>query len=408
GRTKALTDIAKELSVEMVVEGSVTRSGNHVSVTAQLLDGVKDQHLWAHRYDRDMQDVLQLQSDLASAIAKEVTGKLSPADESRFEAKASAVNPDAYEAYLKGEYFLNKWNFEDFPKAKTYFEKAVEIDPGYIDGQVGLAEYYGTVAFLGMAPTENWAKSEILLEKALQMDSNSSKAHTLLGMTKFQFRCDPPTAEKELNRAFQLNPADMSSLDYHSYYLLETGKTEQALAEKKVVLSHNPVSVITNAELGLYLVQAGRNEEAIVQLQKALELDPNYAPTHMRLGMAYAALGRYAEAAEAMKKAISLSKDAGRVQRLGELYARWGKRREALQQIAELREMSKQGHAVSRAIAIIFAELGNKDGAFAWLRKAKPDENPKISDSGFDAIRSDPRFQAIQERLMPDPHCPAF
>jgi TolB-like protein/DNA-binding winged helix-turn-helix (wHTH) protein/Tfp pilus assembly protein PilF len=408
GTGKRLADIAKELNVDVIVEGSVIRSGNHVNVTAQLLDAVKDQHLWAHRYVRDMQDVLQLQSDLASAIAKEVGGKLSPADESRLAARARPVNPDAYEAYLKGKYFLNKWTFEGFAKSKTYFEKAVEVDPGYVDGQVGLAEYYGTVAFTGMAPRENWSKSENLLEKALQMDSNSSKAHTLLGMIKFQFRCDQQTAETELNRALELDRADMSSLDYHSYYLLETGKTEQALAEKKIVLSHDPLSVITNAELGLYLVIAGRNEEAIIQLQKTLELDPNYAAAHTRLGMAYFGLGRYAEAAQAMEKGISLSREPGRVQRLGEVYARWGQRQKALQQIAELREMSKKGYAVSSAIAIIYAELGNKDAAFGWLTKVTPDEDPKIIDSGFDGIRSDPRFQTVQEHLKPDPRCPAF
>ena len=409
GKDKRLADIAKELNVEMVVEGSVTRSGNHVNVTAQLLDANKDQHLWARRYDRDMQDVLQLQSDLASAIAKEVAGRLSPIEESRFAAKARPVNPEAYEAYLKGEYFLNKWTVEGFAKAKTHFEKAVEIDPAYLDGQVGLAEYYGIIAFMDMAPArENWLKSEALVEKVLQMDGNSSKAHRLLGMIKLQFRCDQALAERELNRALELNSADMGTLDLHSYYLLEIGKMDEALAEKRTVLAHDPVSVITNAELGLYLLKTGRNEEAIVQLQKTLELDPNYAAAYTRLGMAYSALGRYAEAEQAMQKGILLSKDPGRVQRVGQVYGRWGKRQKALQQVKELRGMSKQGYPVSSAIAIIYAELGNKDAAFAWLAKAAPDEAPKISDSGFDSIRSDPRFQRIVERLKPDPRCPAL
>lgn len=407
-RRRSLPEIAKELNVEMVVEGSVTRSGSHVSITAQLLDGVKDQHLWAHRYDREMQDVLQLQSDVASAIAREVAGKLSPADESRLAARVRPVNPEAYEAYLKGDYFINKWTHAGFDKAKTYYEKAVEIDPGYVDGQVGLAGYYAIIAFTRTGPADNWLKAEMLGEKALEMDGNSAKAHTLVGMIKLQFRCDRAGAERELNRALELNPTDMSTLDYHSYYLLEIGKTEQALEEKKIVLSHDPMSVTTNAELGLYLLLAGRYLEAIPQLKIALELDPDYAAAHMRLGRAYAALGRYAEASEEMERAISLDKDARDFRHLGEVYARWGKQDKALQQISELRKMSKQGYSVSTAVALIYAQLGNKDAALAWLAKATPEDAPQISDSGFDGMRSDPRFQRIEARLKPNPACPAF
>lgn len=409
GTRKRLADIAKELNVDVIVEGSVIRSGNQVNVTAQLLDAAKDQHIWARRYDRDLQNVLQLQSDLASAIATEVAGKLSPSDESRLSARARPVNPEAYEAYLKGDYFINKWTTAGFEKAKGYYEKAVEIDPGYVDGQVGLAGYYAIMAFTHTGPGENWLKAESLVEKALQMDSNSAKAHTLLGMINLQFRCDRAGAETELNRALALDPADMSTVDYHSYYLLEIGKTEQALAEKKIVLSHDPLSVITNAELGLYLMLAGRNQEAIPQLQKALDLDPDYAAAHIRLGRAYAGLGRFSEATKEMERAISLDKGATDLRYLGEVYARWGKTDEALQQISQLKEMMKQGRSVSTDIALIYAQLGNKDAAFAWLANATAeDDGPKISDPGFESIRSDPRFQQIEARLRPNPACPAF
>jgi tetratricopeptide (TPR) repeat protein len=373
-----------------------------------LLDGVKDQHLWAHRYDRELQDVLQLQSDVATAIAREVSGKLSPADESRIAARARPVKPEAYEAYLKGDYFMNKWTHAAFDKAKTYYEKALEIDPGYVDGQVGLASYYAILAFTHTGPPENWVKAEMLGEKALELDSNSAKAHTLLGMIKLQFRCDRAGAERELNRALELNPADMNTLDYHSYYLLEIGKTEQALEEKKIVLSHDPLSVTTNAELGLYLLLAGHYQEAIPQLKSALELDPDYPAAHMRLGRAYAALGRYAEASEHMERAISLDRDVRHFRHLGEVYARWGKREKALQQISELMKMSKQGYSVSTEIALIYAQLGDNDAAFAWLAKATPQDAPQISDSGFDRVRSDPRFQQIEARLRPNPACPVF
>src|SRR5262249_18229980 len=251
---KCLPEIAQELNVDAVVEGTVAKAGFRVRINALLVDARKDQHLWARQYDRELQDILQLQNDLASAIALEVAGKLTSYEASRLTAKAPQVNPEAYEAYLKGEYFLDKWTAEGFEKAKSYFERAIQLDPSFADGYAGLAEYYGTVAFLGdVSPREAWLKAEDLLVKTLALDKTSSKAHSLLGMLKLQFRCDQAAAERELNHALQLNPGDIRALDYHSYYLLEIGRTDEAIAEKRRVLEHDPLRVITNAELGDYL-----------------------------------------------------------------------------------------------------------------------------------------------------------
>jgi TolB-like protein/lipoprotein NlpI len=412
GTQKRLAEIGRELNVSLIVEGSVIPSGNHVRVTAQLLDAARDQHLWARRYDRDLKDVLLLQSDLASAVALEVAGRLTPSEESRLKANARAVNPQAYEAYLKGEYFLNKWSTDGFNKAKDYFQQSIDLDPNYAQGYTGLAEYYALAAFTGSAPPRDaWLKAEDLLAKSLEIDSNLSGTHTALGMLKLQFRCDRAAAEKELNRALELNPSDMGALDNHSYYLMEIGRKDEAIAEKQRVLKHDPVSLITNAELGLYFVLAGRPDEAIAQLERTLELDPNYPPAYMRLGLAYEMKAQYDQAAVEMQKAISLGKEPARLMTLGELYARWGKRREALQKIRELRDMSKQRYVAPSGIALIYAQLGEKESALAWLAKAKGDDGPnepKVTDPGFDGLRLDPRFQVLEARLKPDPACPPF
>jgi len=408
GAHKPLPEIARELNVAAVVEGSVFRSGNRVRVSAQLVDATNDRNLWARDYDeREVRDVLQLQNELAIAVAQEVAGSLTPDEQSSFSKKPRQVNPEAYEAYLKGEYFLDKWTVEGFAKAKDYFTQSINLDPSYADGYTGLAEYYGTVAFMDVVPPrEAWLKAEDLLAKALKMDNNSSRAHTLLGMIKLQFRCDRQAAEKELNLALELNPGDMRALDYHSYFLLETGRTYEAIAEKNRVLKHDPLSVITNAELGGYFLDTGRPDEAIAQLQKTLELDPNYAAAHMRLGIAYEKKKQYGQAVIEIQKAISLDRKPDRLAHLGELYARTGRRQEALEMIGELEQMSKERYGSPTLIALVYARLHLNDAAIAWLEKAKPDDDPKISEPVFDNLRSDPRFKILEARLKPDQRCP--
>jgi TolB-like protein/Tfp pilus assembly protein PilF len=409
GTHKSLPEIAKELDIDAVVEGTVSKAGDRVRINAQLVDAANDQHLWARQYDSDMRDVLRLQADLASAIALEVAGRLPPNERYRLTAKSRQVNPQAYEAFLRGGYFLDKWTAEGFAKAKGYFEQSITLDASYTDGYTGLAEYYAASAFLGMVPPrEAWLKAESLLAKSLAMDNTSSKAHTLLGMIKLQFRCDREAAEKELNYALQINPGDMAALDYHSYYLLEIGRTDQAIAEKRKVLEHDPLRVITNAELGLYLFLAGRTDEAVAQLQKTLELDPNYAPAHARLGMAYARKQHYEIAVIEMQKALSLDNRPSRVARVGEVYAQWGKRKEALDAVQQLKEMSKRQYVAPSLSALIYARLGEREAAFHWLEKAQPEDDPKISDPGFESLRSEPRFKILEARLRPNSSCPAF
>ena len=409
GTHKSLPEIAQELNIDAVVEGTVFKAGNRVQINAQLVEAAKDRHLWAHQYESDLQDILQLQSELASAIALEVAGRLAPNEESRFRTKSRQVNPQAYEAFLKGEYFIDKWTGGGFGKAKDYFEQSIDLDPTYVDGYTGLAEYYSLVAFTGVAPPrEAWLKAEDLVKKSLEMDNTSSKAHTLLGMIELQFRCDRPVAEKELNHALQINPGDMEALNYHSYYLLEVGRTDEAIAEKRRVLQHDPLRVITNAELGLYLMRAGRTDEAIAQFQKTLELEPNYAVAYMRLGIAYAQKEQYSHAVMEMRKGISLSREPAWLEQLGEVYARWGKRHEALDTIRQLQQMSKQTYVSPTMIAKIYAQLGEKKPAMAWLEKATLDDDPKITDPDFESLRSEARFNVLEARLKPASSCTGF
>jgi serine/threonine protein kinase/Flp pilus assembly protein TadD len=409
GTRKALAEIARELNVDTAVLGSVSRSGNRIRINAKLVEAASGQILWAQDYDRDVQDIMKVQDDLADAVAKEVVGKLTGQEQSRLEGRLQSVNPQAYESYLKARYFFSKETSGGFEKAIQYYQKAIDLDPAFAAAYLGLGETYGFIAYKGEVDyAENSVKAENLLAKSLELDPNSSLAHALTGMIKFQFRCERIGAEKELSRALELNPNDMAALNYHSYYLLELGRTDEAIAEKKRVLEDDPVSVGTSAELGLYYLQAGRNDEAIEQLQKALELDPNYPPALTRLGRAYANKEKYDQAVVEIKKAIALDATPGRLGTLGDVYARWGKTEEALETIQELKNLSNKRYVPPILIAQIYARLGEKDKALFWFEKVKKQDRPDTSDPAFDGLRSDPRFKLMEARLKPDESCPGF
>jgi TolB-like protein/DNA-binding winged helix-turn-helix (wHTH) protein/Tfp pilus assembly protein PilF len=408
GTKKRLPEIANDLNVDALVEGTVVRSGNRVRINAQLIRADNEGHLWAQSYERSMSDVVGLQAEVATRIAAEIEANLTSQENAKL-TKGRAVNPEAYEDYLRGKYFYSRETDEGFVKAIEYYQKSIDLDPNFAPAYVGLAENYGFMAYTRrIDPKEAWNKSEILLQKALELDPNSSLAHVLVGMIKLQYHCDRSGAEKEIQRALELNPADMDAVDYHSYYLLEVGRTDEAIAEKKKVLEHDPVSVGTSAELGLYLLNAGRYEEAVQQLQKTLELDPNYPPALTRLGLAYEGQQKYEQAVMWIKKALAVDQIPGRLGRLGEVYARWGKKGEALEVIEELKKMGQQRYVSPNVIALIYARLGQNEKALSYLEKAAREDSPSLSDSGFDNLRTDPRFKVLEARLVQHSHCAPY
>jgi tetratricopeptide (TPR) repeat protein len=254
-------------------------------------------------------------------------------------------------------------------------------------------------------PREAYLKAEDLLRKALELDATATRPYILLGMFKLEFRCDPSGAEKDLNRVRELYPRDMFALDAHSYYLVEIGRMDEAIAEKRRVLEHDPLAVITNAEFGLYLWMADRNDEAIQQLQKTLELDPNYAATYTRLGMAYANKQQYGQAVAELKKAIVLDKTPERIMLLADAYYRWGKRQEARAMLNELVRISTHRYTPPQLIAGFYARFGQKETALTWLGRASENDLPDLSGSEFDRLRSDPRFRKLEERFQTAKPC---
>ena len=394
----SLPEIAQQLHVDSVIEGTIVRDGNRIRITAQLIDAGTDRHLWAKRYDRDFTDILSMQADVATEIASEVKGNLSSSEKDRL-SQARPVNAEAYEAYLKARYFYQKEDEDNLQKAKDYYLKSIELDPSFAPAYTGLAENYAYLAFMRTSSPDDWRAAKRLLEKSLALDPDSAPTHTLLGMVLWQSDCDIPAAEKEFARALQLNPGDMFTRDYYSFYLSENGRHDEAILQKRQVLAHDPVSVRTNAELGLYYFDAKRYDEAIQQLQQALELDPNYFPALIRIGWAYREKQQYDQAIFYMKKAVALDDIPRKHEYLGEVYALVGKRDEALATINLLEKRRGEKNETAVGIALIYADLGENGLALSWLERAKCGDEIPLSNPGFDGLRSLPRFQTVENRL---------
>ena len=406
GSHQALPEIARELNVDAVVEGSVARSGNRVRVTAQLVQAVSDRHLWANSYERDVSDVLRLQNELARAVAQEVEAKLTPHEQTRL-AQFRPVNFEAYEAYLAGLYFLDKWSDEGFEKATDYFQRAIELDPKNAAAYAELANTYGIMVLrLNVAPAVGWREAEAAANKAVELDDSSAVAHNALGNIKAYFHCDHAGAEDEYQRSFALNPTSSEALGYHAWFLANKGRFQEAIAEKKQSLMLDPISPLGTSELGLILGLANQPDEAILQQQKALEMDPNFATAHARLGVQYAQKQQYEKAVSELSKAISLEPAPGRLDVLADIYQEWGKASEARQVATDLVQMSKRRYLPPDFIAALYARLGEREEAMKWLEKASADDMPDLSRSEFNCLRSDPRFRKIEERFQTAKPCP--
>src|SRR5712691_2752197 len=345
GVRRPLPEIARELNVDAVVEGSVLRSGNRVRITAQLIHAATDQHLWAESYERDLRDVLSLQSEVARAIANEIQIKLTPQDHARL-ASIRSVDPEAYHLYLKGRFYWNKRTEESLKKGIEYFHQAIDLDPNYALAYAGLADCYGLLGwdlFGSLPPREALPIAKAAAKKALEIDDNLSEAHNSLAWTKLVFDWDWSGAESEFKRAIELNPGYAVAHHWYAECLAGMERYDEALAEIKRAQESDPLSLIISAVVGWILYFDRQYDQAIVQFQKALELDPNFWVAHWCLGQPYEQKAMFAEAVAEFQKAIDLSAGSPlALAALGHAYAVSGKTTEAQRVLNELKESSKR------------------------------------------------------------------
>ena len=401
GARKPLPQIARELNVDAVVEGTVLRSGDQVRITAQLIEASTDKHLWSQSYEGELRDTLALQNRVAGAIANQIRINLTPQEQAALK-NVKVVNPEAYESYLKGRYFWNKRTADGLKAALAYFQQAIEEDPQFAQAYSGLADTYvllGDWEYEVLAPNEVYPKAKAAASKALELDNTLSEAHTSLASLGM-FDWDWQTAGEEFRRAIELNPGYATAHHWYAWHLDLLGRGSEAIDEMRKAESLDPLSLIISADTADLLFVARRYDESIQQSRKTLEMDPNFAIAHFELSQAYQKR-MYSEAIAELQRAIELSGGSKTFTcNLAYAYAVSGRRNEAVRILNDLTKRSN-GSSDAAEIALIHAGLGEKDQAMAWLEKAFSERfiPSVLLRPGFDALRSDPRFQNLVHRI---------
>jgi serine/threonine protein kinase len=395
---KPLSKIADELGVKYLVEGSVVKVGNHIKVSARLIDIGEDEYIWAKKYEREFEDVLELQAEIAKEIAGQIEVQLTPHEENRL-GKKRQINPNTYEAYLKGMYHINKYTPEGFTKGFDYLHKATENDPEEPLVYASLALAYDMLAHTPSSPPDALTNAKKYAKKALEIDENVAEAQLALGMCQVFADWDKKGAEKSYNRSLELNPSLALARAQNAFFVLMLGNKDKALEEITQAIQLDPLNPLYPAWHGWLCFWMERNDEAIVEALKSIELVPDFPIGLYVLGCAYAAKGMFNDAIEVHKKAGNVSPDFKWA--LGQTYALAGRKNDAVEVAAELESQSKVWE--TWGIAEIYAALGDKDKAFYWLEKAFVQHHAYIQwikrNPSLKSLCNDPRFQDLAERL---------
>jgi tetratricopeptide (TPR) repeat protein len=401
---KPLPQIARELNVDAVVEGTVLRSGDQVRITAQLIEGSSDRHLWSQSYEGQLRDTLALQNQVARAIADEIRVNLNSQERAALK-NVQVVNPEAYESYLKGRYFWNKRTADGLKVALAYFNQAIEEDPKYAQAYSGLADTYallGDWQYAVMTPKEALPKAKAAATRALELDSALGEAHNSLAFCLDGFDWNFAAAGKEFRRAIELNPGYATAHHWYAWHLSLLGQYDEAIAEMKKAESLDPLSLVINADLAELFVLAHSYDESIRQSRKTIEMDPNFGLAHNHLAQAYLQKHMNDEAVAELQKAVQLSGDSPTcVANLARAYVASGNRSEAERLLSDLKKRSSHGYSHASEIAVIYAALGDKNQAMSWVEKGYEERfNPGVLlRPGFDPLRSEPRFQELVRRM---------
>ncbi|HEX3738746.1 MAG TPA: winged helix-turn-helix domain-containing protein [Terriglobales bacterium] len=404
GERKSLPEIARELNVDAVVEGTVLRSGDRVRITAQLIQAPADKHLWAETYEGNVRDTLVVQTKVAQAIAEQIRIELTPQEQAGLR-NLKEVEPDAYENYLKGRYFWNKRSSDGLRKAIQYFNQAIVQDPTYAPAYSGLSDSYalaGDWQYGVMTTKEALPKAIAAAKKAIELDANLSEAHTSLAFCLEGFNWDWQAADTEFRRAIELNPGYATGHHWYSWHLALIGKNEEAISEMRKAQNLDPLSLIINSDLAELLLIARFPDASIVQSRKTIEMDSGFALAHNQLGQAYLAKSMFPDAISELEKSVELSGgSAVCIANLARAYAASGRSDKASELLNELKNRSSGGYQFSSELAVIYTTLGDKTRAIAWLERGYQDRfNPGVLlRPSFDPLRSDPRFKDLVQRI---------
>ena len=420
GTSKRLPQIASELNVDAVVEGAVQRVGDRVRITAQLADAKNDHQLWAETYDRDMKDVLFLQTEVARDVAAQCEITLTPQQQQRLE-NAHAVQPESYEAYLMGRYYMNKRTGDGMTKAAAYFQQAIAKNPRNALAYAGLADFYAFASLIGgpeiASPISTMADAKNAAQKSEALDDSLAEAHASMANILHNYDWDFAGAEREFKRAIQLNPSYATAHHEYSHYLMQVGRTQESLNEATRARELDPLSPFINNGLARQYFLSRQYDKTIAQTQKALEIDPTYIPAMILLGMAYEQKSMFPEAIaqyeNAQKLAAYAMNPAGdsrptvilpvATAMLGHALALSGHTIEANEKLQQLLTLSRSRYVAPSYVAVIYIGLGNKDQAFAWLEKGFQNRSEHLLylkvEPMVDPLRDDPRLTSLLTRI---------
>jgi TolB-like protein len=402
GKDTDVKTIGRELDAQALLNGRVVQRGQHLVVYLELVDAQTGNRIWGEQYDRIQADLISLQTELAHDVSQKLRTKLSGADE-QILAKTYTNDTEAYQLYLRGRYHANKFTVDDWQKAVDYYKQSIDRDPAFPLPYVGLAEYYQMNSNGTLAPIVAQPNAEAYALKALAIDDQLAEAHSALGAVRFYRDWDWPAAEKEFIRAVELSPNSAGVHYWYSYPATASGHYDIGISEMQRALELDPLNETINADLGWAYYCAGKTDEALASYKRALELQPDFPMVWGYLGLAYERQGKYAEAIAELQRARERENVPTTLGYLGYVLARSGNSAGARQVIEELKAQSTQKFVSPYFIAMIYAALGEKDQAFAYLEKAYEVRADSMAELRHDpllgSLRPDPRFSELLAKV---------
>ena len=402
-----LRQIAQQLGVANILEGSVQKANDQVRVNVQLINALTDAHLWADTYDRKLTDIFAVETEIAKTVADMLQAKLTGSEQHVIAARPTE-NTEAHQLYLKGRFFWNKRTGNDLKKSIDYFEQAIAADPNYALAYAGVADgYVWLPGYTAGTPRDSYPKAKAAAKKALELDDTLAEARTSLAIAIWLYDFDSSQANREFQRAIELNPNyAIAHQQYGNVTLSALGRFDDAIAEGKRAVELDPLSLVINTDLGSNYCYARRYDEAIAQLRKTLEMDAGFYIAHIVLSQALDAKGARDAAIVEYQKARTLNDDPSVLGLLGRAYGLSGNKMEAEKILDQLKKLSQERYVSAYSFALVYLGLGDKEEALRWLEQSYQDRAG--SDIGYirvdpllDPLRGDPHFEALAEKIVP-------
>jgi TolB-like protein/Flp pilus assembly protein TadD len=406
---RRIDQIARELGVAYVLDGSVRRDGDHVRISVALIHAAEQTNLWTESYDRDLTDILALQTEVAISVANEILARVSTAEQFG-QVRTARVDPKAYSSYLLGRYFWNRRTLEGVRKATLHFEETIAREPDFAPAHAGLADCFAMLAsvrFGVIAPDEAMPRAKSAALKALELDSMLAEAHAALGYAHLWYDWNWVTAERSLKRALELNPTYASARQWYSYYLQTINRLTEAITQLNRALELDPMSLQLRTTLSSMHYFERRYDEVIEESKRTLEMEPSLVLAYFNLGRAYSQKKMHRQAVTELRRACELSGESpAMTMQLGYAYAVAGKKTEAMELVGSLANLRRKNYVPAFYTGAIYTGLRDKEQAFTWLRRAHDERCDYMvhlpKEAAADPLRTDPRFDGLVPRPQVD------